>query len=67
MKIGTTTKLAVRIDTPDPEKPVNQTLNRVKNGASEAQIVAVGEALTQFSATAALSSVVETIQNEYVK
>ncbi|OTN77367.1 hypothetical protein A5886_002467 [Enterococcus sp. 8G7_MSG3316] len=67
MKIGTTTKLAVRIDTPDSEKPINQTLNRVTNGASEAQIVAVGEALTQFSETAALSSVVETIQNEYVK
>lgn len=67
MKIGTNTKLSVRIDIPQAQKPINQTLNRVTNGASEAQIIAVGEAMTQFSATAELSSVVETIQNEYVK
>lgn len=67
MKTKTTTRLNIRIQTPDTEKPVSQTVNHVMNAPEEAKMLAFGEALAGFSKQASLAGVVETIQNEYVK
>lgn len=66
MKINTATRLTIRIQEAETEKPVSQTVNQVINGAEEAKLLAFGEALAGFSKQASLASVVETIQNEYV-
>ncbi|WP_291291948.1 hypothetical protein [Enterococcus sp.] len=67
MKTKTTTRLTIRIQTPEAESPVSQTVNQVMNAPEEAKMIAFGEALAGFSKQASLASVVETIQNEYVK
>lgn len=67
MKTKTTTRLTIRIQAPDAEKTVSQTVNQVMNAPEEAKMLAFGEAMARFSKNASLAGVVETIQNEYVK
>ncbi len=68
MKAHKQTKLTVQLTVAGEEKLQTQTFANIKPEPDAANILALGEALTQFNPTdSQLDSVIETVQFEYSK